>query len=316
MANKRTILVTGVAGFIGSNFLNFMVKKYPSYSFIGVDSLTSIANKDNIEVWGKKNFIFFKCDIRDRVELKKIFHDNAITDVIHLAAETHVDLSIKNPILFSEVNVNGTNNLLYLSHKYGLKRFHHISTDEVYGALQKEDAPFTEESPLQPNNPYSASKAGAEFFVRAYHKTFGMDTVVTRCSNNYGPRQDATKLIPLFLKKLLAGEKVPLYGRGAQMREWLYVDDHVRGLDLVFHKGRSGEVYNIGAETEYPNIEVVEKLLRLTGRDKKSIHFVPDRLGHDFRYFLDISKIQKLGWKPKVSFEEGLKRTLAFYRSK
>lgn len=312
----KTILVTGVAGFIGSNFINYAVQKYPKYRFIGVDSLTGIADKRNILVQDKKNFEFYRCDIRDRIDLKKIFYDTAPTDVIHFAAETHVDFSIRNPIIFSETNVNGTNNLLYLSHKHGIGRFHFISTDEVYGALGPSDKQSTEDSPIVPNSPYSASKAAAELFVRSYNKTFGMDTVITRSSNNYGPHGDTTKFIPLCISRLLLGKKIPLYSKGEQVRDWLYVEDCVRAIDTVFHKGIPGEIYNIGGDNELRNIDVVEKLLKIFGKNKTYIQYVADRPGHDFRYSLDSAKLRKLGWKPLTTFDEGLKKTVAFYRLK
>ncbi|MBX4200296.1 dTDP-glucose 4,6-dehydratase [Candidatus Parcubacteria bacterium] len=312
--SKKTILVTGVAGFMGSDFINYAVIKYPRYNFVGIDSLTGVSDKNNIEVRDKNNFVFVRVDIRDRTELQKIFHEYKPTDVIHFAAETHVDLSIKNPIIFSETNVNGTNNLLYLSKMYKISRFHFISTDEVYGSLKLGDKSWTETSPTSPNNPYSASKAAAELFALSYHKTFGMDIVITRSSNNFGPRQDRTKMIPLFISKLLKKEKIPLYGKGLQMRDWLYVRDHSIAVDHVFHKGKQGEIYNVTGGNEMRNIDLVKKLLKLFGLNSKYIGHVKDRLGHDFRYSLDGSKLHKLGWSPGTSFREGLEKTLSFYR--
>jgi dTDP-glucose 4,6-dehydratase len=313
-AFSKKIVVTGAAGFIGSNFINAMAVRYPEYFFIIVDSLTKAASLSNIAVLKNKNVKFEKTDIRKIPALEKVFKKHKPTDIIHFAAESHVDVSIKNPSLFVETNVLGTSNLLVLSRKYGLKRFHHVSTDEVYGSLGKTDAPFTESSPISPNNPYSASKAGSDLLVRSHHKTFGIDTVITRCSNNYGPHQDATKLIPRFITLLLQDKKVPLYSQGEHIREWIFVDDHVRAIDLVFHKGRSGEVYNVPGHSEHTNKEITELLLKLAGKGPEYIEHVADRPGHDFRYALLGEKIfRELGFKPEVTLEEGLKKTFAFY---
>lgn len=313
--NKRVVLVTGVAGFIGSNYINYTARKYPNYFFVGVDSLTGIADISNIEVQNRKNFIFIRCDIRDRIELQKIFHGHRPTDVVHFAAETHVDYSIKNPIVFSETNVNGTHNILYISRNYGVNRFLHISTDEVYGTLGYEDPPFTENSPYAPNSPYSASKAAAELFVRSYEKTFGMNVIITRCSNNYGPKQDHTKFIPLFINKLLNKEKAPLYGTGENVRDWIFVEDHVKALDLIFHKAKPGSIYNIGGNNELKNTDVVEHIIKGTGGNRRLIKLVPDRPGHDLRYSLNTKKIEdELGFKPKTTFDVGIKKTINFYK--
>lgn len=314
MENKKVIAVTGGAGFIGSNYLNKFVPRYPNYMFVNIDTLTYAGDLKNIRVSDAPNYVFEKADIRDRAGLEGIFKKYAPTAIIHFAAESHVDFSITNPSLFVETNVNGTHNLLSLAKKYGVKRFLQVSTDEVYGALEKDAPPFTETTLLAPNSPYSASKAAAEFFAHAYHKTFGLDVVITRCSNNYGPNQDKTKLIPLFITNLLAGEQVPLYGEGKNIRDWLFVEDHCDALDLVFQKGAAGEVYNIGGNNEIENIEITKKLIALAGRDESAIKRVPDRLGHDFRYAIDCSKIKReLGWSPKKTFEGGLRETFEFY---
>lgn len=314
---KKKIIVTGGAGFIGSNFINMMAPKYPEYLFIIVDCLTKAGSKKNITVLKEKNVRFEKTDIREIKKLENIFKKYSPTDIIHFAAESHVDVSIKNPSLFVETNVLGTSNLLVLTQKYKLNRFHHISTDEVYGSLGKDDSPFTETSPIAPNNPYSASKAGSDMLVRSHYKTFGLDVVITRCSNNYGPHQDTTKLIPRFITLLLQNKKVPLYSKGEHIREWIYVEDHVRAIDLVFHRGRSGEVYNIPGLSEHTNLEIAETLLKKVKRGKEFIELVADRPGHDFRYALNGEKIFKeLGFKPKVSLVEGIEKTFAFYEKK
>lgn len=317
MEYSRKIIITGGAGFIGSNYLNKYVVRYSEYLFINIDCLTYAGNLDNIKVSGSQNYIFKKEDVRNLGSLEKIFTSFKPTDIIHFAAESHVDFSIKNPSLFIETNVNGTNNLLFLSKKYGINRFHQVSTDEVYGSLGSKDKPFTRNSPLKPNSPYSASKASADLLVRAYNKTFGLNTVITRCSNNYGPNQDASKLIPKFLSNLLAGKKVPLYSKGENIRDWIYVEDHIDAIDLVFHKGKAGEVYNIGGDCELTNMEIAERLLKLTGRDKSFIEPVADRLGHDFRYAIDNTEISaELSWKPKIDFNDGIKMTLKYYQDK
>ena len=317
MKYSRKIIITGGAGFIGSNYLNRFVVNYPEYLFINIDYLTYAGDLDKIKISDSPNYIFRKEDIRNLVSLEKIFNSHKPTDVIHFAAESHVDFSIENPSIFIETNVNGTNNLLLLSKKYGINRFHQVSTDEVYGSLGHKDNPFTRNSPLKPNSPYSASKASADLLVRAYNKTFGLNTVITRCSNNYGPGQDTSKLIPKFLNNLLDGKKVPLYSKGENIRDWIYVEDHIDAIDLVFHKGTSGEIYNIGGDCELSNIKIAEILLKLTGRDKDFIEHVADRLGHDFRYAIDNTEIKtELGWKPKVDFENGIRMTLKYYQEK
>jgi dTDP-glucose 4,6-dehydratase len=312
---SKTIIISGGAGFIGSNYLNKFVLQYPEYTFVNLDALTYAGNLKNVLVSDAPNYVFEKADIRDRALLEEIFKKYSPTGIIHFAAESHVDMSIADPSLFVETNINGTHNLLVLAKKYGVERFLQVSTDEVYGALNANGSPFTESTLLAPNSPYSASKAAAEHLVRAYHHTFGLDAVTTRCSNNYGPNQDTTKLIPLFITKLLAGEQVPVYGEGKNVRDWLHVEDHIEALDLVFHKGISGEIYNIGGNNEIENIEITKTLITLAERDESAISYVPDRLGHDFRYAIDCSKIQKeLGWSPKKTFSEGIRETFEFYK--
>lgn len=308
----ETIFVTGGAGFIGSNFLNYAVLKYPDTRFVNIDRLTYAGNLENITVAAQPNYVFERADICDSIVLERLFQTYAPSGIINFAAESNVDKSIESADAFITTNIGGTNNLLRLAVQYGVKRFHHISTDEVYGSLDIDAPAFTESHPLAPNNPYSASKAGADLLVRSYHKTFGLPTVITRCSNNFGPNQDDTKLIPRFIKKLQAGESVPLYGDGSNRRDWLHVSDHVRAIDLVFHKGRAGEIYNVGSDHDFSNREAVDILLVLTNRTTDAIEFVPDRLGHDFRYAINAAKIEaELGWKPEVSFEAGIHELLA-----
>ena len=307
--------MTGGAGFIGSNYLSYAVKKYPRELFINVDVLTYAADVHNVTVHEQKNYVFEKADICDVGAMTSIFEQYQPTHIIHFAAESHVDQSISNPSLCIKTNVEGTDVLLRLARDYALARFHLISTDEIYGDLDKDGAPFTERSPYNPRNPYSASKASAELLLGAYQNTFSLPGVVTRSSNNYGPRQDTTKLIPKFILNLLQGEKVSVYGKGEQIRTWLYVEDSVRAIDLVFRKGRDGEIYNIGGTEEYTNLEITKKLLHLMKKSEHSIEYVADRPGHDFRYALSNEKIERdLGWKPKIAFEAGIKKTVAFYK--
>jgi dTDP-glucose 4,6-dehydratase len=315
--DERIVLVTGGAGFIGSNYLNYAVREHPTYKFVNVDALTYAADPGNLEVSDARNYAFEQADIRDKTSLTALFEKHRPTHVIHFAAESHVDASIKSPDIFIETNVLGTHNLLVLAKGSGVKRFHHISTDEVYGSLGKEDVPVKESAPILPNSPYSASKASSDLLVRAYQRTFGLDTVISRSSNAYGPRQYEEKIIPLFLKNLLTGKKVPLYGDGANMREWLYVDDLVKGIDLTFHAGHAGEIYNLGASVSLSNLELTKKILGRLGLDESRIERVPDRSGHDFRYAIDSSKAkQELGWEPVITIEEGLTRTIDYYRKK
>jgi len=312
---SKIILVTGGSGFIGSNYLNWAVLRYPNYCFINLDALTYAANQKNIEVADQPNYIFIHADIRDQAALETIWNEYHPTHIINFAAESHVDNSITGPSIFVETNILGTQNLLEIARRHAVKRFHQISTDEVYGSLDTDDRPSREEDLLEPNSPYSASKAAAEMLVRAYNKTFGLNTVTTRASNNYGPYQHGEKLIPLFITNLLQKKKVPLYGTGKNVRDWLYVGDHVQGIDRVFHDGRSGEIYNLGGGYELENIDITKKLLTLLQLDETMINYVTDRPGHDFRYALDSSKAEKkLGWKPEKSFDEGLHETIQFYK--
>ncbi|OHB17590.1 MAG: hypothetical protein A2749_00945 [Parcubacteria group bacterium RIFCSPHIGHO2_01_FULL_45_26] len=311
---KETLFVTGGLGFIGSNYLNIFVPKNLGVRYVNIDCLTKVGSVSNIKVSSCLNYAWEKVDVRNYKKLQKLFVKYRPSGLIHFAAETHVDVSIQNPQLFIDTNVTGTHNLLVLSLKYGLRRFLQVSTDEVYGALESGPGRFSERSPLAPNNPYSASKAAAEMLARSYYKTYRLPVVITRASNTYGPNQDKTKLLPLFITNLLKGIKVPLYGKGLQRREWLYVDDHARAIDLVYRHGKSGEVYNIGGSTELTNLALTKKLLSLTDRNTSFIKYVPDRLGHDFRYALNCSKIKReLGWKPRILFKNGLKTTHEFY---
>lgn len=315
MEYKKKILITGGAGFIGSNYLNTFVDKYKEYFFINVDLLTYAGKPENISVSDRKNYCLEKVDIRDLQILRTIFEEHAPTDVIHFAAETHVDFSIENPSIFIETNVLGTHNLLLLAKEKNIKRFHQISTDEVYGALQESDPAFTTSHSLAPNSPYSASKASADMLVRSYHKTFGQDTVITRCSNNYGTRQDISKLIPKAITNLLQNKKIPVYAEGKNIRDWIHVEDHIDAIDSVFHHGEAGKIYNIGGDSEIRNIEIIRKILTLLNKDESYLEFVPDRKGHDFRYAIDNSEIaQSLGWKPKISLEKGLADTVKYYK--
>lgn len=312
---SKTIIITGGAGFIGSNYLNMMVLKYPEYHFINVDALTYAANLKNINVSDAPNYTFTQADIRDKRALKGIFLRELPTHIINFAAESHVDNSIAGPEIFIETNVVGTHNLLSLAKEFDIKRFHQVSTDEVYGSLAPDAAPSTETDHILPNSPYSASKAAADLVVRSYNKTFGLDTTTTRASNNYGPNQFPEKLIPLFISKLLSGDKVPLYGEGLNVRDWIHVDDHVRGIDAAFHKGGSGEIYNLGGGNEITNVEITKTLIALAGRDESAIEHVTDRLGHDQRYALDSSKAKReLAWEPEKNFKTALEETFAYYK--
>lgn len=313
----KTILVTGGAGFIGSHYLNTMVPRYPRYQFINVDLLTYAANPAHIKVADAPNYCFVQADIRDREAMGRLFKEYVPTHVIHFAAESHVDNSIERPQAFIETNIIGTQVLLDLSRAHNVQRFHQISTDEVYGSLAEDALPVTEEAPLLPNSPYSASKAAGDLLVRAYHQTYGLDTVTTRASNNYGPHQHTEKLIPLFITALVRGEKVPLYGDGRNVRDWIYVGDHVEGIDAVFHKGREGEVYNLGGNNELRNVDITKLLISMSGRGEEMIEHVADRLGHDFRYSIDSSKAKReLGWQPMMDFAKGMQETWEYYASR
>lgn len=306
------ILITGGAGFIGSNFIRYMIEKYPNYKFINLDALTYCGNLENLEGIEKNpNYNFVKGNITD----KKLV-DNLVSKVdyiVNFAAESHVDRSIKDPEIFIKSNILGTQNLLNAAKKHNIKKFLQVSTDEVYGSLGKTGY-FTEETPLQPNSPYSATKASADLMVRAYHNTFNLPVNITRCSNNYGPYQFPEKFIPLMISNALKDEPLPIYGDGKNIRDWLHVYDHCTAIDLVLHEGKLGEVYNIGGHNEKQNIEIVKLILSTLNKDYSLIKFVNDRLGHDKRYAIDSNKIRtELGWEPKYIFETGIVETINWY---
>ena len=306
------ILVTGGAGFIGSCFVRHMLKKHPDYKIVNLDSLTYAGNIENLDdIKNNPNYTFVKANICDKQKVDEIVSD--IDCIVNFAAESHVDRSILNPEIFIETNVLGTLNLLEAAKKHKIKRYLQVSTDEVYGSLGK-DGYFYETTPLSPNSPYSASKASADMLVKAYFETYKTPVLITRCSNNYGPYQYPEKLIPFFISKLLKGEKVPLYGDGLNVRDWLYVYDHCSAIDTVLHKGNIGEVYNVGGHNEKSNIEITKIILKEMNKDESSIEYVQDRLGHDRRYAIDNNKITTtLGWEPSVTFEEGIKLTIDWY---
>ena len=324
---QKNILITGGAGFIGSHVVRLMVNKYPDTQFVNLDLLTYAGNLENIaDVADKPNYTFVRGDIRDADFLKDLFNKYNFDGIIHLAAESHVDRSIENPLAFVETNVIGTVNLLNAARHlwqddFFDKLFYHISTDEVYGSLGKTGL-FTEETPYDPHSPYSASKAASDHFVRSYHDTYGMPTLISNCSNNYGPNQFPEKLIPLFINNIKHNKPLPVYGDGQYTRDWLYVIDHARAIDMIFTEGKSGETYNVGGFNEYTNIDLIhllcdlmdEKLGRPVGTSRNLITFVKDRPGHDKRYAIDATKINReLGWKPSVDFSEGLSKTIDWY---
>lgn len=307
-----TLLVTGGAGFIGSCFVRHELKKHPDYKIINLDALTYCGNIENLrDVENNPNYKFVHGNICDRKLVRELVAEADC--VINFAAESHVDNSIKHPEIFVETNVQGTLNLLQASKELGVERYLQVSTDEVYGTLGKTGY-FYETTPLAPNSPYSASKASADMLVRAYRETYDLPTLNTRCSNNYGPYQYPEKLIPFFISQLLKGEKVPVYGDGLNVRDWLYVYDHCEAIDVVLHKGKVGEVYNIGGHNEKTNMEITRLILEAMGKDEASIKYVEDRLGHDRRYAISNDKItSELGWKPSLTFEEGIKITIDWY---
>jgi len=325
---KKNILITGGAGFIGSHVVRLFVNQYPDYQIINLDKLTYAGNLANLkDIEGKSNYRFLKEDICDFEKIKKIFTDFEIDNVIHLAAESHVDRSITDPFSFARTNVLGTLNLLqaakeYWKDAYPDRLFYHVSTDEVYGALKFDDTLFTEETRYDPHSPYSASKASSDHFVRAYHDTYGLQTIISNCSNNYGPNQFPEKLIPLFIHNIRQNKSLPVYGKGENVRDWLYVEDHARAIDLIFHKGKVGDTYNIGGFNEWTNIDLIRVVIktvdRLLGREEgaseKLITYVTDRAGHDLRYAIDATKIKnELGWEPSLQFEEGIEKTVKWY---
>ncbi len=351
---KRNILITGGAGFIGSHVVRLFVNKYPEYKIINVDKLTYAGNLANLkDIEDKPNYTFVKADICDFDKMYALMQEHQVTGVIHLAAESHVDRSIKDPFTFAQTNVMGTLSLLQaaklywesLPEKFENKLFYHISTDEVYGALELTHPegikpPFSttasssehhlaygkdffyETTKYNPHSPYSASKASSDHFVRAYHDTYGLPTVVTNCSNNYGPYQFPEKLIPLFLNNIRHGKQLPVYGKGENVRDWLYVEDHARAIDLIFHEGKRGETYNIGGFNEWKNIDLIKVMIKVAdkvlgnseGTSEKLITYVTDRAGHDLRYAIDATKLKnELGWEPSLQFEEGIEKTVRWY---
>jgi dTDP-glucose 4,6-dehydratase len=307
-------LVTGGAGFIGGNYLHIMTEKYPDDYFVCLDALTYAGNMETLaDIMDRKNFKFVHGDIRDRSLVYKLFEDEKFDYVINFAAESHVDRSIVNPTIFLETNIIGTSVLMDACHKYGIKRYHQVSTDEVYGdlPLDRPDLMFHEDTPLHTSSPYSASKASADLLVLAYHRTFGLPVTISRCSNNYGPYQFPEKLIPLMIQKALRNEKLPVYGDGKNVRDWLHVADHCSAIDLIVRNGKDGEVYNVGGHNERSNLQVVETILHAVGKDDSLIEHIKDRLGHDRRYAMDPTKIEtELGWKPTYTFDTGISQTI------
>lgn len=332
----RNILLTGTAGFIGSNFVPYFLNKYPEYTLINLDLLTYAGNLENLkECEGNPRYKFIKGDICNRELVEFIFSEYDIQGVIHFAAESHVDNSIKNPAVFVQTNINGTFTLLDVAYKYWMEkpftckakyqdaRFHHISTDEVYGTLG-ESGFFTESTPYAPNSPYSASKASSDMIVRSYQETYGLNSVITNCSNNYGPKQHDEKLIPTIIRKALSKQPIPIYGDGKNIRDWLYVLDHCKGIDLVYHNGKSGQTYNIGGRNERTNLQIVDRICTIldekmptTKSYKELITFVEDRSGHDRRYAIDATKLEnELGWKADENFDSGIIKTIEWYLRK
>ena len=310
-------LITGGAGFIGSNYLHYVVNKYPNDYFVCIDDLTYAGNYNNIkDLENKENFKFVKGNICDENLVNNLFEQEKFDIVINFAAESHVDNSIKNPGIFIETNIQGTRVLLDASRKHNVKRYHQVSTDEVYGdlPLDRKDLLFTENTPIHTSSPYSSSKAGADLLVMAYYRTFGLPVTISRCSNNYGPYQFPEKLIPVVISKALNDEKIPVYGKGENVRDWIHVIDHNIGVDLIVREGKVGEVYNLGGHSEKTNLEVVKTILKQMGKSEDLITFVTDRPGHDLRYAIDSSKVeQELGWDRTYDFESGIRETVDWY---
>ncbi|MDD3404393.1 MAG: dTDP-glucose 4,6-dehydratase [Hespellia sp.] len=314
---NKTILVTGGAGFIGSNFIFYMMDKHPDYRFVCLDKLTYAGNLSTLApVMDKANFRFVKADICDRTAVFNLFEEEKPNIVVNFAAESHVDRSIENPGVFLETNIMGTAVMMDACRKYGIERYHQVSTDEVYGdlPLDKPELLFTEATPIHTSSPYSASKASADLLVLAYHRTFGVPVTISRCSNNYGPYQFPEKLIPLMIANALNDKPLPVYGEGLNVRDWLYVDDHCKAIDLIIHNGRVGEVYNIGGHNEMRNIDIVKLICAALGKPESLITYVTDRKGHDMRYAIDPTKIHnELGWLPETKFVDGIKLTIDWY---
>lgn len=312
---RKKILITGGAGFIGGNHVQYMVEKYPQYDIYNLDLLTYAGDlTKHCQIENKDNYFFVKADIADRSTIMSLFEKEKFNYVVHFAAESHVDRSITNPGIFVQTNVVGTQVLLDASKEFEIIKFVHVSTDEVYGELDFDPTTFfTEETPLNPNSPYSASKASSDLLVRAYHETYGLPMNITRCSNNYGPFHFPEKLIPLTISRVLNEQKVPVYGDGKNIRDWLHVLDHCAAIDLVMHEGVNGEVYNVGGHNEKTNLEVVKTIISTLGKSEELIEFVTDRLGHDKRYAIDPTKLEKLGWKPTYNFETGIAQTIQWY---
>ena len=312
-----TIIVTGGAGFIGSNFIFHMLNKYPDYRIVCLDCLTYAGNLSTLEpVMNNPNFRFVKESITDREAVYRLFEEEKPDIVVNFAAESHVDRSIENPEIFLDTNIKGTAVLMDACRKYGITRYHQVSTDEVYGdlPLDRPDLFFTEETPIHTSSPYSSSKAGADLLVLAYHRTYGLPVTISRCSNNYGPYHFPEKLIPLMIANALNDKPLPVYGKGENVRDWLYVEDHCKAIDLIIHKGRVGEVYNIGGHNERTNLEVVKTILKALDKPESLIRYVKDRPGHDLRYAIDPTKIEtEVGWEPKYNFDTGIKQTIEWY---
>jgi dTDP-glucose 4,6-dehydratase len=311
------ILITGGAGFIGGNFVQYMLGKYHQYEIVNLDLLTYAGELSKHEhIQRQENYSFIQADIADRETIMSVFHSKQFDVVVHFAAESHVDRSITDPGIFVRTNVLGTQVLLDAAKAFGVSKFVHISTDEVYGDLEFDSTIFfTEETPIQPNSPYSASKAGSDLLVRAYYETYGMNVNITRCSNNYGPYHFPEKLIPLTISRVVKDEKISVYGNGSNVRDWLHVYDHCTAIDLVLHEGEKGQVYNVGGHNERTNLEVVKTIINALGKSEDLIEYVTDRLGHDKRYAIDPTKLEVLGWKPTYTFETGIAQTIDWYIS-